>query len=272
MRALPLLIIIHTHAFAFSIPGIPSQRINPMAATDGTLARTGLSVNEDDDIHDVVIELNPALLHEAKVWGITSEEEARYVSLMQSKSGVYYQGLNLTPLDILGINARNETERTHFAELAATAEAQKVSKNIAWNNAFYRAYNALFKGVPIVGDFDLTPYSPLHYKPVTLEPNDRLFLFVKTTDAVKTILMTLGELLQTTPNAELHILLLNAQEFEIQQWANFHQIPQDLVTSHKINLNHGHLQFESLKFKKKKTPLLLLSRQGKSIRVDLGRF
>lgn len=263
-------------AFAeLNIPGINTQSLNTLAAKDQTLARAGLTVNNDDltsdqDINKV--QLNEQQLHEAKVWELTLEEEKRYVLLMQNRSTIYYKGLRQTPLDILGLNARTETERNHFAEVAALQEAQKVSKNIAWNNAFHTAYNKLFANVPIVGDFDPSPYSPYAYKPVQLNQGDTLYLFIKPEDAVKTILMMLLEAIENTPTTRLNLMLLDSDELSIQLWANKHQIPQHLVNSSQITLNHGSQNYQALKVKKKTTPLLLLSKNGASSIVDLGRF
>lgn len=263
-------------AFAeLNIPGISTQSLNAVAAQDQTLARAGLTVNDDDitteqDINK--IQLNEQQLHEAKVWELTLEEEKRYISLMQNRSKIYYKGLRQTPLDILGLNARNESERTHFAELAAAQEAQKVSKNIAWNNAFYKAYNKLFANVPVIDNFDPSPYSPYAHQPVQLSQGDTLHLFIKSDDAVKAILMVLVEAIENTPATRLNLMLIDSDELSIQLWANKHQIPQYLVNSSRITINHGDQNYQALKINKKNTPLLLLSKNGSSNIVDLGRF
>ncbi len=258
-----------------SIPGIPTQALNALSTTDKTLARTGLSINEDDITNDQdanKITLTATQLHDASVWGLSIDEEKRYLQLMQNRSEIYYKGLRQTPIDILGINARNDAEREHFAELSARQEAQKVSKNIAWNNAFYKAYNQLFKDVPVLGEFDPRPYAPTNYKPVTLVPRDTLYWFIKPEHAIKTVLLPLIEAIQSTPTTTLHLMLLGSDDAGIQQWANLNQIPLELVTSGQITLNHGELSFEAITLKEKPTPLLLLARNGASSVVDLGRF
>ena len=260
-----------------TIPGITMNHVNnnALALTDKTLAKTGLSLNEDDITKEQdmnALKLTPMQLHEAKVWGLTLDEEKRYVFLMQNRSAVYYKGLRQTPVDVLGINAKSEAERIRFAELSAQQEAQKVSKNIAWNNAFYKAYNQLFASVPVVGEFDATPYSPTAYKPIVLNQGDTLFLFIKTNDAIKTILLTLIEAINTSPDTRLHLMILGGDDLEIQQWANQNQIPRELVSRGALSLNHGELSFQALNVTKKTTPLLLLARQGASSVVDLGVF
>ncbi|KTD04445.1 bile acid beta-glucosidase [Legionella geestiana] len=258
-----------------NIPGLGTQPLNTLAAQDQTLARAGLELNEDDVTTDQdpnKLQLNEQQLHEAKVWELTPDEEKRYVLLMQNRSKFYYQGLRQTPLDILGLNARNEAERNHFAELAAKQEAQKVAKNIAWNNAFYKAYNKLFANVPVVGDFDPSPFSPYNHKPVQLTPGDTLYFFIKPEDTVTTILLVLIDAIESTPDTHLHVMLLDSEDLAIQLWANKLQIPQHLVNNARVTLNHGDLNYQALKVNKKSTPLLLLANNGHSSVVDLGRF
>lgn len=272
--AIALMSTPHVHA-ELNIPGLSTQRINTLVTQDATLGKTGLTHNIDDIVASQDINhmnLTEQQIHEADVWGLTADEEKRYVLLMQNRSGLYYRGLRQTPLDILGINARNEIERNHFAELAAKQEAQKVSKNIAWNNAFYKAYNKLFENVPIVGDFDPKPFSPYAHQPLLLDQNDTLYFFVKPDEAIKSVLMLLLDAIKITPNTRLHIMMLGSDELSIQLWANQHQIPQDLVNSGQLTLNHGDLNYQSLSIAQKSTPLLLLSKNGTSTIVDLGRF
>lgn len=259
----------------FVIPGISDTSVKISMPHDPDLAKTGLYFNEEDITSDQNIHaltLTESQLHEAKVWGLTEEEEKRYVLLMQNRSAIYYEGLRLTPIDILGINARDEAERNHFAELGALQEAQKVSKNIAWNNAFYKAYNQLFQRIPVIGDFDPSPYSPYAHQPMQLVAGEVLYLFITPETPIKNVLMTLIDGINQIPMVTLHIMMLNANDTDIRLWANQHHIPHSLVVSSRISLNHGEQQYEALEIAKKSTPLLLLVKDGVSRIVDLGRF
>lgn len=276
VKAFSALLLAAPWAYAdFTIPSMPTLESNPLALHDAALARAGLTQNKDDitdDQDENLVSLTKEHLHEAQVWNLTPEEEKRYVLLMQNRSSIYYQGLRLTPVDILGINARNEHERRHFAELAALQEAQKVARNIAWNNAFHQASITLFAKIPVVGNFDPAPYSPYAQEAIQLNQGDTLYFFIKPTDAVTTILLLLTEAIEKTPNTTVHIMLLNVDDLGIQLWANQHQIPQSLVASGVLTLNHGELHYQSLEGAQKQTPLLLLARDGHANRVDLGRF
>ena len=251
------------------IPGIATSSIQQ---SDNALAKAGLAEFHDEIIEEKDFQLNDVQRQEAKVWGLNEKEEKRYLQLMQSRSGVYYKDLRMTPIDILGLNARDDVEREHFASLAAHQEAQKVAQNIAWNNAFYKAYNELFKDVPVVGDFDPSPYSPYAHQPIQLKAGETLYLFIRSDDAVTTIVLQLIDAINRTPNTKLNLLFLDMDNNAIQLWANRHQLPIQLVTSQQITLTPGNQQFESLTLAKKQTPLLLIANGKNSQVVDLGRF
>lgn len=262
-------------ASAISIPQIQDSTITRYSARDSALADAGV-FDAKDDLTDEQqreqVELSPEAIHEAKVWELSLEEEKRYVQLMKNKSAIYYQGLRMTPLDILGLNAQSDAERERFAIRAAKHEALKVSQNLVWNNAFHEAYKKLFENIPVVGDFDPAPFSPHAYRPLQLSQGEDLYLFIKPDDAIQTVLMLLQEAIQETPNTRLHLLLLNMDESEIQAWANRHEVPLEFVHQKRITLNQGLLAYEALSLKKKATPLLLLAKGNRSTVVDLGRF
>ena len=132
---LSLLALSASASAELTIPGIAMHHTNAsaLAATDKTLAKTGLSVNEDDITSDQdinALKLTPSQLHDARVWGLTEEEEKRYVFLMQNRSAIYYKGLRQTPIDVLGINARNEAERSHFADSQRKWKHKKYLKTL----------------------------------------------------------------------------------------------------------------------------------------------
>jgi integrating conjugative element protein (TIGR03759 family) len=254
---------------------IPKVQDNTWHHAGNALSQAGV-MDAVDDVTDeqqrAHLELSPDAMHEAKVWGLSHTEEKRYLQLMKNKSATYYQGLQMTPIDILGLNAQSDAERARLATLAAQHEALKVAQNLAWNNAFHEAYKKLFEGIPVIGDFDPSPFSPHAYRPLQLAQGESLYFFIKPDDAIQTMLMVLKEAIQETPNTKLHLLFLNMGEADIQAWAARHAIPMQLVHQKRITLNQGLLAYEALALKKKSTPLLLLAKNNASIVVDLGRF
>lgn len=265
--------LLNTHLMAsINVPGITESKLS-VNAYDQTLSKTGLKENIDDITLEQDVEkvnLTEKDKHHARVWGLTELEEKRYLLLMDNKSAVYYEGLRLTPIDVLGINARNDTERDHFAEISADLEAQHVSKNIAWNNAFFRAYQKKIGDLKVVGNFDPRPYAPSAYKPITLKDGDVLNFFIKKSDPVTTIIQPLVSAIQASQNTTINLFILDANTESAQSWALNHSIPLELVNSGRITINIGDIAYQSLNIKEKHTPILLLSKNGKSKIIDLG--
>lgn len=80
----------------------------------------------------------------ARDWGLRPEEWARYRQLMLGPLGIYSP--NLDPLTALGIEARSDEERNHYAELQVQAESRRVGKTLAYQRAYDAAWQHLFPG------------------------------------------------------------------------------------------------------------------------------
>jgi integrating conjugative element protein (TIGR03759 family) len=256
------------------IPGI-SQRAMENISNDSDFSKTGISKNIDDiaDDQDIEkVELNEKDKHQARVWELSEEDMKRYKLLMENKSSFYYQGLRLTPLDILGINARNKKERDRFANLSAKFEAQKVAKNLAWNNAHFQAYQKVVKGLPVIQNFDASKYSPYAYRPIKLKSGQQLHFYIKKDDAVTTLIAPLIKAIDESQNTLLVLNCLDCDSSDMQLWANNHNIPKNLVNEGRARLDLGHIQFDGLQVpqKEKRTPLLISVLNGHANLVDLG--
>jgi integrating conjugative element protein (TIGR03759 family) len=81
---------------------------------------------------------------QARDWGLRPEEWTRYRQLMQGPLGVYSP--NLDPLTTLGIEARSDEERNHYAELQVQVEARRVNKTLAYQRAYDAAWKRLYPG------------------------------------------------------------------------------------------------------------------------------
>jgi integrating conjugative element protein (TIGR03759 family) len=88
--------------------------------------------------------LRDAALEEqqARNWGLKTEEWARYRELMRGPLGIYSP--NLDPLTALGIEARSEQERRHYAELQVRAEARRTEKLLSYQREYDAAWKRLY--------------------------------------------------------------------------------------------------------------------------------
>lgn len=248
-------------------------------------------ITSDQDV--VHMKLNKAEKHQAMAWGLGLDEERRYVALMQNRSGYFYGnqsepngssskspgqfslGHKATPVEVLGFNARTDTERSKYAAQDAKQQFQYLAKYLSFLSAYEQQAMRLKKALnlPIIRKFDYAKYSPYNYKPVSLKSNDNLMLFVTLSDEVRPIVSSLMASIQKDKSIHLNIYFVGAKATKegVEAWARSQNILPSLVTSHQITLSFGQEKFASIK-NHGKTPFLVLVRGGQSKAVDTGRF
>lgn len=240
------------------------QQINLLKPDDITL-----------DQHPDKMILTAKEVHQALVWGLSKQEERRFVFLMQNRTGRYYKDKPLTPIEILGINARFPQERTHYASIAARQAFEKETKLLAFNSTYSHAALALKKTLhlPYLRPFNTEKFAPLHYQPVQLKAFDTLLLFIHLHDSVKPILGSVFKSLGLLPSLQINLYFVGktVTRKAINHWARAQTIDLALVDKGVVTLNFGNERFNALK-EKHKTPLLLLVRDGKTQIINTGRF
>jgi integrating conjugative element protein (TIGR03759 family) len=95
----------------------------------------------------------------AKDWQLTGEEWNHYLGLMQGPNGHYYK--NLSPPEVLGINADDAEELNHYAEISAKFQHDKLERELRFNAAFHDAAARLYSTEPLIKPFDYTPFTPI---------------------------------------------------------------------------------------------------------------
>lgn len=221
------------------------------------------------------VTLTPAQRHQAAVWDLTLMQEKRYVLLMDNRSAVYYGDRHLSPVEVLGLNARTDIERQYYAKLAAKQTAQYLAKNLSWASAFHAQYVALMQSqhLPVLRDFPTKALSPLHYTPVALKAKDQLIFFAGLSTPVKPIMTSLLRSLQKDHTIHLDVYLVGKTltRDAIEHWALAQNIPPKLVTRTQINLHRGNTAYEKLP-NKPALPVLYLVRAGQTQVINTGRF
>ncbi|CAJ4825399.1 integrating conjugative element protein, PFL_4693 family [Burkholderia pseudomallei] len=91
----------------------------------------------------------------SREWGLSVAEWSRYSRLMRGPLGIYSP--NLDPLTALGIEARSDEERRHYAEMQVRAEAQRVRKELDYQQAYDAAWKRLYPDQPPLRALTLTP-------------------------------------------------------------------------------------------------------------------
>lgn len=93
----------------------------------------------------------------AQIWGLTEEEMIRAKVLLKGPRAAFSVE-NLSPVEALGIHARDDKERQRYAEMFARALQADVERSLAWNRAFQQAQKRMypdqkvvdFSGLPVV--------------------------------------------------------------------------------------------------------------------------
>lgn len=234
-------------------------------------------VFEDDTTPDQdasKVQLTPEQIHQASVWGLSQTEEARYVLLMQNRSGVYYHNKDLpvTPVDVLGLNARSDQERIHFAQLSAFQDSIKHSKELAYQKSYDDAMRqlAVQYNLQPVRNFDVSQFSPYKNSPVQLSSGDKLMLYVHPKDNTVQITAGLLKLMKKQSGVQFNVYFLggNVTQDQAVAWAHANNIPQEMVKAGEITLNLNFSNDQGIS----QTPAMYLVRSGKSRIVDLSKF
>lgn len=89
----------------------------------------------------------------ARRWEVTSEEWIRYEEIMQGEGRYHWRDVD--PLVVLGIYAKDETERKRFARLTAEKEYRLQSRFTQFNQAYVKAFHHLYGSQPII---ELEPF------------------------------------------------------------------------------------------------------------------
>ena len=161
-------------------------------------------------------------------WGLTQEEWSQYQQLKAGSRGIWTP--NLDPLTMLGIEAKTEQERAHFAELLAKKEYQRVEKEIDFQIAYTRAFERLYPNqLPFSNDGNAgTPVSAV----------SRVIYFTKLDcdECNKNV----GRLLNIVGDKPIDIYFLDSMKDDnkIRDWAVKYQIDIEKVRHRQITLNH----------------------------------
>lgn len=158
----------------------------------------------------------------AQEWGLTAEEWQRYGTLKKGRRGVLSPGLD--PLTMLGIEARSDEERRHFAELTVKQEFQRVEAELAFqrevNSAWMRVYPSVLPVQDLRGEVSKA----------------RQALFVK--DNCPACERKLAQLMKSNQPLDIYLVDSGGKDAAVRNWAKKHNIPAKKVTSRQVTLNH----------------------------------
>lgn len=158
----------------------------------------------------------------AQEWGLTTEEWQRYEVLKKGRRGVLSPGLD--PLTMLGIEARSDEERRHFAELAVKQEFQRVEAELAFQREVNSAWTRVYPSILPIQDLR------------SEVRNARQALFVK--EKCPACERKLAQLMKSNRPLDIYLVDSGGKDEAVRSWAKKHSIPAEKVKSHQVTLNH----------------------------------
>ncbi len=198
----------------------------------------------------------------ARTWDLSEIEWQRYQQLMQGIRGSISPA-TISPIEVLGIHARNEAERQQYAEAWARAMHEDVDRILAFQHAYDAAGKRLYPNEPLI-DINRLPRDA--EKVSALQSSDRLLFFTQANCPVCDAL--LGKVLQRIDQvAGIDIYITGERTGDdqtVRDWAKIHAINPEWVRSRRVTLNHDAGALEQLTHGEGQVPYLM-RRRGEAV-------
>jgi integrating conjugative element protein (TIGR03759 family) len=170
----------------------------------------------------------------AEAWDLSDIEWRRYQTLMDGIRGSVSPA-TLSPIEVLGIHARDEGERRRYAERWARLMRDDAERILAFQHAYDRAWKRLFPSDRLI---DPARLSDGETADVTLQPTDRVLFFTRPDCAsCDALLRRLLKRVDTLAGVDIYLLGLPSNK-AVRDWAEQQAIAPRWVRSRRVTLNH----------------------------------
>jgi len=223
-----------------------TRRRLPWALCGLALVHNGLAVAAEPEVSQTTrsaveqttvteTPLSPAESARAELWGLTETEWRRYRTLMQGIRGSISPP-TLSPIEVLGIHARDEAERRRYADAWVRAMREDVARVLAFQRAYDEAGRRLYPGQLLI---DPARVPRPESKTPDLQPDDRLLFFTRTDCAgCDALFARLLRRLDRIAGIDLYLVGLKpGDEPAVRDWAAKHDIQPDWVSRRRVTLN-----------------------------------
>ena len=208
--------------------------------------------------------LTPSEVARARDWGLSQAQWRRYRQLMQGIRASISPA-TISPVEVLGIHARDAGERRRYAELWARAMHEDVERILAFQQAYDEALRRLYPDEPLI---DVTRLPFADPPPGTLQPDDRVLFFTRVDcPACDDLLHRVLRRIDTLAGVDIYIAGIQAGDDQaVRDWAVHRGIDPAWVRERRITLNHEAGTLERLTRGRGTIPYLL-RRHGEALSV-----
>ena len=206
----------------------------PVAAAD--LSNTRVTETRQETLSAAANTLSTTDLARARTWGLSETEWHRYQQLMQGIRGSISPS-TISPIEVLGIHARDEAERKRYAESWVRAMREDVDRILAFQRAYDAAGKRLYPNELMI-DVNRLPGRTKEMS--VIQSPDRLLFFARP-ECPACDLMMIDLLKRVDEFTGIDIYLTDiapGNDAAVRAWALSHHIDPQWVRSRRITLNH----------------------------------
>jgi integrating conjugative element protein (TIGR03759 family) len=180
--------------------------------------------------------LSASELARARTWGLSATEWRRYQQLMQGIRGSVSPS-TISPIEVLGIHARDHEERRRYAETWARTLHEDVDRILAFQRAYDEAAKRLYPNQPFI---DIARLPDKAAKPNLFQASDRVLFFTGAEcPACDLVLNTLLKRIDEFDGVDIYLTdLAPGDDAAVRVWAVEHKIDPKLVHRRWVTLNH----------------------------------
>ena len=219
-----------------------------------------LQVNETGQTTSstAAIDLSEIDMARARVWDLSVTEWRRYQQLMQGIRGSISPS-TISPIEVLGIHARDEAERQQYAEAWARAMREDVDRILSFQRAYDVAVKRLYPNEPLI-DIDRLPGKSAETS--ALQSTDRLLFFARPACPVCDLLADkLLRRIDEVSGIDIYLTELTpGDDAAVRDWASRHRVEPEWVRSRRVTLNHDGGALKKLTNGQGEVPYLLRRR------------
>jgi len=199
-------------ADAVHVPQTETARIESVRTDETSLSRTDID--------------------HARVWGLSETEWRRYQSLMQGIRGSVSPA-TISPIEVLGIHARDEVERRRYAELWAQAMWEDAERILTFQRAYVEAGRKLYPGVQLIDPSRLPRNDD---QAAGLQREDRVLFFTRPDCApCDALLARLLARIEQIAGVDIYLAGINPGDDQtVRDWAAKHGIKPRASKSIKL--------------------------------------